>query len=267
MKIKGACTLLTGAGSGIGQALAVALAAKGARLVLADLRQEGLEETKSRLDGSAEAVLIAADVTGVKDRAAIVHAVTHNFGRLDLLINNAGAIGVEPVTRTSDEALRLMTEVNLTAPIALVRDFADLLASSAPSRVVNIGSMFGDIAFPLFAAYSATKFGIRGFSDALRREFHAKGIGVTYVAPRATRTPASRKFEHLTTPFKMAFDTPETVAKSIVTGIEKNKRSVYPLGPERLFVLVQRLFPGIIDAGLIAQLAGVDPKILEDKQQ
>ncbi|OHC74171.1 MAG: hypothetical protein A3G18_08255 [Rhodospirillales bacterium RIFCSPLOWO2_12_FULL_58_28] len=258
MRLEGACTLLTGAGSGIGQALAVALAAKGARLILADLRREGLEETMSMLDDPAKAVPIVADVTNVNDRAAMVQAVTQNFGRLNLLINNAGAINVEPITRTSDEALRLMTDVNLVAPMALVRDLADLLESSAPSRVVNIGSMFGDIAFPLFAAYSATKFGIRGFSDALRREFHVKDIGVTYVAPRATRTPASRKFEHLIAPFNMAFDTPEKVAKSIVAGIEKDKRSVYPMGPERIFVLVQRLFPGVIDSNLIFQLAGVE---------
>lgn len=259
MRLEGACAILTGAGSGIGRALTLALAAKGARLALADLNHDAVKETASLISG--ERFAFACNVASAKDRAALHDAVKRNFGRLDLLINNAGVIAVGPVTGITDESIRAMMDVNLLAPMAMAREFAGLLEESAPSLVVNIGSMFGDIAFPLFAAYSATKFGVRGFSDALRREFHGKGISVAYVAPRATRTKSSSKFDHLAKPFKMTFDSPESVAANIVAGIESGKRAIYPRGPERLFAIVQCLFPGIIDKNIIPQLANIDESL------
>jgi short-subunit dehydrogenase len=117
--------------------------------------------------------------------------------------------------------------------------------------------MFGDIAYPLFAAYSATKFGLRGWSDALRRELAPLNVGVTYVAPRATRTPAASRFDNLIEPFGMTLDDPAKVGENIVKGIERDARTVYPVGPERLFVLIQRLFPGIIDTVAVNQVKGV----------
>ncbi|MBX9634937.1 MAG: SDR family NAD(P)-dependent oxidoreductase, partial [Magnetospirillum sp.] len=117
-------------------------------------------------------------------------------------------------------------------------------------RVVNVGSMFGDIAFPFFAAYSASKFGLRGWSEGLRRELADQGIGVTYCAPRGTRTPAADGFAQYVRAFTMRLDPPETVARRIVDGIAADARDVYPKGPERFFLLIQRLFPSRVDAAL-----------------
>jgi short-subunit dehydrogenase len=153
-----------------------------------------------------------------------------------------------------------MVATNLTAPILLSRDLLPALRA-ASGRVVNIGSVFGDIAYPYFAAYSATKFGLRGFSDALRRELSGQGVGVTYIAPRATRTAAETAFAPLIEPLRMTLDDADTVARQAWDAIIAGRRESFPRGPERLFVLVQRLFPALVDRSVGAQAR--DPRTLD----
>ena len=119
--------------------------------------------------------------------------------------------------------------------------------------------MFGDIAYPLVAAYSASKFALRGQSIALRRELKPYGIGVTYAAPRATKTDASLAFDPLIEPMQMRMDDPAVVASQIWRAVVQDMDSVYAKGPERLFVLVQRLAPKIVDRAILAQMT--DPRI------
>lgn len=254
MRLDGKRVLLTGGGTGIGRALARQLAAKGAALVLCGRRRAPLEETAESLPEGAVCHVVTADITEAEDREALVQAVKLSLGGLDILVNNAGVVPAGPLRELDDAALETLLRTNLMAPIALVRDTLPLLKESGDARVVNVGSMFGDIAFPLFAAYSATKFGMRGFSDALRRELKDDGVGVTYAAPRATKTPAAGNFDHLSECFDMKYDAPEKVAAQIVRAIEKERRSVYPKGPERFFTMVQRLCPALIDNAVTGQL-------------
>jgi short-subunit dehydrogenase len=150
-----------------------------------------------------------------------------------------------------------MMATNVLAPFALIRDLLPMLRQSAAPRIVNVGSMFGDIAYPHFAAYTATKFALRGLSDALRREFNAEGIGVTYAAPRAVRTEAMPAFAHLVEPLGMTLDDPSKVARQIVDAAAARRRSVYPAGIERLFVLIARLFPRLVDRSIAGQMLRV----------
>ncbi len=243
--------LVTGASSGIGRALAIEAARRGHALILVGRREDELAETR-RLAGSAPACrIVAADVTTAHGRAAIVAAAGPS---LDILINNAGTLAVGPLERLEDEEIRRMTDTNLAAPMALTRDLLPALRA-AGGRVVNVGSVFGDIAYPYFAAYSATKFGLRGFSDALRRELWGQGVGVTYIAPRATRTGATGAFAALVEPMKMTLDAPETVARQAWDAIDKGRREAFPRGAERFFVRLQRLFPSLIDRSVGAQAA------------
>ncbi len=140
-----------------------------------------------------------------------------------------------------------------------IRELLPLLHQAAPSRIVNVGSMFGDIAYPLFSAYSASKFGLRGLSIALRRELKEFGVGVTYAAPRATKTDAAGAFGRLVAPMQMRIDDPEKVARDIWTAVARDADSVYAKGPERFFVLVQRLLPQLVDRSIAAQMA--DPRV------
>lgn len=254
MNIDGKTILVTGAGSGIGRALATALSQQGAKLVLADLNAEGLDETRKGLANADASTCVTGDITQADTRTAIATAAQDTFGGLDMVINNAGVVAVGPLAEADDQGLELMVRVNLLAPMQLIRDLLPLLEKSASPTIVNVGSMFGDIAFPLFAGYSATKFGVRGLSDALRRELAPKGVRVLYVAPRAAKTGATQAFEHLIEPMQMKLDEPEVVAANVVGAIRSGARSSYPRGPERLFVFIQRVLPKVIDNALIKQL-------------
>jgi short-subunit dehydrogenase len=250
MQLEKKIVLVTGAGTGIGQAIAIALAERGAHVVLVGRRIEALDATRKMICRADRATLLPADVTDAGDRQEISLAVREKFGRLNVLVNNAGVVEAGPLAEMPDETARRMIDTNLLAPVALTRELLPLLKAGAPARVVNVGSVFGDIAHPLFAAYSASKFGLRGFSDALRRELAETGVGVTYAAPRATRTPAAEGFADLIAPLGMRLDPPERVARMIVHALERDAAVAYPFGLERMFVLVQRLLPSLIDAGL-----------------
>lgn len=254
MPLKDKIALVTGAGSGIGRALAVELVQNGARVLLVGRRHGFLEDTRSMLPVPGRASVLAADLTEPTAIARLAESVA-GFGRLDLLINNAGMVASGKLALTDAAQRRRMIETNLIAPMELTLALLPLLRATKASRIVNVGSMFGDIAFPYFAAYSASKFGLRGWSEALRRELAPDGVAVTYAAPRGTRTPAAEGFSDLVQAFEMTLDPPETVARQIVEGVQRGARDIYPQGPERLFVLLQRLLPRLIDNALIKQTA------------
>jgi len=254
MNINGKIIVVTGAGSGIGQSLSRVLSERGAKLVLADLNEDGLKETQASIAFPDASTIVVGDITVPDTRTAIRDAAVESFGGIDALVNNAGVVSVGPLNEATDSSLQLMVNVNLLAPMLLTRDLLPVLEKSSSPTLINMGSMFGDIAFPLFAGYSATKFGVRGLSDALRRELAPKGITVTYIAPRAAKTGATQAFEHLVEPMQMKLDEPEVVANSIAKAIASGARSSYPKGPERLFVFMQRMFPSIVDNSIITQL-------------
>ena len=108
-----------------------------------------------------------------------VERLTAEWGALDVLVNNAGIIEVGPLGSFDDAALALTFNTNVVGPMALTRDLQLLLENAGSARVVNVGSVFGDIPYPLLAAYSASKFALRGFSIALRREWRQKGSAST----------------------------------------------------------------------------------------
>jgi short-subunit dehydrogenase len=255
MRLEGKYVLITGAGSGIGRALAIEASRRGMIVALCGRRAEALAGTAALLDAGNAHIVIPADVTRAEDRRMLRDRLGESWGRLDVLVNNAGIVEAGPVESLKDESLERTVATNFTAPIAVTRDLLPLLLAARPSRVVNVGSMFGDIPFPLFAAYSATKFGLRGFSDALRREFRDRGVSVTYAAPRATKTEATDALEALIASVQPRLDDPVAVAADIWRAVEKDARSVYPKGPERMFILLQRLFPGLVDNAVCKQMA------------
>lgn len=254
MRLDGSVALITGAGSGIGRALAVELSHRGAQPILLGRTPQALEDTRARLADPHAAWVLPLDLADAEARAGLSARVAALSGRLDLLVNNAGVVSAGPLSDQDDETWRRMLEVNLLAPMSVTRTLLPLLRASGRGRVVNVGSLFGDIAFPCFAAYSASKFGLRGWSEALRRELAGQGVTVTYCAPRGTRTPAAQGFKAYVQAFAMRLDPPEAVAARIVDGIAADARDVYPRGLERVFLAVQRLLPGVVDQGLRRRL-------------
>src|SRR3981189_1297856 len=246
MPLEQKLVLVTGAGSGIGRALCVEAANRGMAVALCGRRQEALEATRTLLGNGTGHLIIPADITRPEDRSVIVDRIRNGRGALDILVNNAGIVEGGPLETVGDDALARTFQTNVMAPMALTRDLMPLLVAAKPSRVVNVGSIFGDIAYPQFSGYSASKFALRGFSNALRREWKQTGIGVTYAAPRTTRTDAAVAFDELIARGNMTVDAPTQVARQIWWSVASGRDSSYAPAPERIYVLVQRIFPQII---------------------
>ncbi len=256
MQLEGKKILITGAGSGIGQALAVELAAKGNEIVLAGRSLKKLHQTRDFIQTN-NAFCCSVDIQSPAERSKLVETVEKELNGIDVIFNNAGIVTVGGLEEMSDEHIHQMVTTNLVAPIQLCKAFLPLLRQSSSPAIVNTGSMFGDIAYPLFAVYSATKFGLRGLSDALRRELAHEGIKVIYAAPRATKTTASSAFDNLIEPFDMALDHPEQVARHIIKSVERGATTIYPPTKERFFLYIQRLFPKLIDQTVTKQVLKV----------
>lgn len=241
--------LITGAGSGIGRALAIEAGRRGMSLALCGRRKQLLQETAAQIGSGEPALILDADITDPQDRSRIVTTLSAQFNGLEFLFNNAGVVIGGALANASDEDVEETFRTNVIAPILLTRDLLALMPKGS-ARVINIGSIFGDIAYPGFSVYSASKFALRGFSDGLRRELKSKGIALTYVAPRATRTPAAVAFEFIISNSTMKLDEPPAVARHIWDHVERGRNHIYPPGLDRLFVLIERLCPAIIDRAL-----------------
>lgn len=252
MNLQNARILLTGAAGGIGRAIAVELARAGARLLLIDRNVEALQAQAVELRALGATVwVVPADLTRAPDRLDVVENVTRLLGGVDVLINNAGLLNFTPFEVEDPGAIERLLQVNVMAPIALTRALLPLLLAQGSGRIVNVGSIFGSIGFPYFASYSASKFALRGFSEALRRELDGTGVGVTYVAPRATRTALNTSaVNRMNQDLKVAMDDPAAVAAAIADAIGRDRKDVYLGWPETLFVRLNNLFPRLIDGAL-----------------
>ncbi len=259
--LRGKTAVITGAGSGIGRALAVEASRRGMAVALVGRRTAALEETRSLLGLTAACLIIPGDITSATTRFAVRDRVARDWGVLHVLVNNAGIVAAGPLREAHDADLLRMMTTNLLAPIAITRDLLPLLQAGSPARVVNIGSLVGDVALPLFAVYSASKFGLRGLSNALRRELKGLGIGVTYVAPRGARTDATQQIALLIDALAMPLDEPMAIAVQVWDSVARGNDSLYPRSRERLYVLFERLFPSIVTRALTAQFerAGFGP--------
>lgn len=184
--------LLTGAASGIGAALAHDLASRGSRLALVDRDEVGLAATATaaRLGGSPQVSSHVIDLSDGGDRQDLVADVLDRHGRVDLLVNNAGVALGGRVDQVSLADVDWLMQVNARAVMALT--IACLPALQPGGHVVTMSSVFGLAAPPGQAAYAASKFAVRGFSEALRHELAPAGIGVTVVHPGGVRTAIAR---------------------------------------------------------------------------
>ncbi len=247
--------VITGAGGGIGKALTAELASQGARLCLL-VRQGDPSAHQTRLDPARDSQTLAltCDVSRSDHRERAVNTVERSWGGADLLINLAGVLDFRAFQDEDPAMLQRMIQVNVEAPMQLARAFLPGMLERRHGHIVNVGSMFGSIGFPFFAAYSATKFALRGYSQALRRELAGTGVGVTYVSPRAVNTPLNPPVVHeMASRGMMRMDEPGPVAKAIVLAIKQERSEAYLGFPESLFARINALFPGLVDFALAKQ--------------
>jgi len=247
--------LITGAGSGIGRALAIEASRRCIKLALVGRHRDTLVATQCEIDRPEDCLVIVADVATPAGRESIRALLASAWGRLDVLVNNAGVVPAGPLSGLRDPDLDRLIATNLTGPIALTRELLPLLQVATAGRLVNIGSLAGDIALPLFSAYSATKFGLRGLSNALRLELGGFGVGVTYAAPSGVRTAAAEAVAPFTKCLGMRADgDPAAIAIRIWDAVERGADSVYP-GAEKWLVAIERLIPVLIRRALARRLA------------
>ena len=247
--------ILTGASGGIGKALALTLAAQGAKLGLVARNTALLESLVTQVKQSGgHAIAITTDITRPEQHADILDSMRAHFGGTDILINNAGIMQFTDFSEQSPESIMSIINTNITAPMLLTHAVLAGMKEQGTGHIVNIGSIFGSIGFAYYAAYSASKFALRGFSEALRRELAETDINVTYVAPRAVRTPLnSEAVYEMADKVKMKFDEPIFVATKIVDAIVNKNQDVYIGFPESFFVRLNAILPRQVDAALRKQ--------------
>jgi short-subunit dehydrogenase len=243
---------LTGASSGIGEALARALADKGAALVLSARREEQLREVQSRCAEAERHLVLPLDMTRSESFEPALQAVLHCFGRVDILIHCAGISQRGRAVETQLSVDRQIMELNYFGPVALTKQVLPLMLSRGAGQVVVVSSLLGKFGAPGRSAYCASKHALHGFFDALRAEVYDRGIVITMVCPGFVCTNAS--YNALTgdgTPHgRMDHDlqhglTAEQCAGRIVAAIERGRREAYIGRKERLGVYFSRFAPGL----------------------
>ena len=239
MNIAESIVIVTGASSGIGAATARELAQRGATVVLAARRVEELNKMATDLTQAGHRAL--ALPTDVGSRQRIDHLVAQTveaYGRVDGVINVAGIGGAGIIEHASDDVLEQMVMINLLAPARLIQAALPYMKHDGSAAIVNIGSIAGEMGTS--GMYSATKFGLRGLSDSLRRELWTRRIAVSLIEPGYIRTA-------LTAQMKGALPGPEIVAQAVARVLERPRRALVVPSSWRLMLLGVRFFPAIAD--------------------
>jgi NAD(P)-dependent dehydrogenase (short-subunit alcohol dehydrogenase family) len=215
--------LITGAGSGIGAATAVVLARKGARLALAGRRREPLDATQRLANAEGgDAIILPGDITDAAWRDEAIDTLCARFGGPDILINSAGVVSAGAFGDIEPDDIRRQIEINLTAPILLIRSALPSLRQSPEAAIVDVSSVIGLVGMPFYSAYAAAKGGLARFDEALRRELSDAGVHVMSVFPVSTATPMMASADE----DDADYESPETVAEALVAGLEAGERNV-----------------------------------------
>jgi NAD(P)-dependent dehydrogenase (short-subunit alcohol dehydrogenase family) len=232
-KMKDKVVAVTGAASGIGRALAVHLAAKGAHVAISDVNEAGLRETASMLTGAP--VRVTTHVVDVRNREAVYRyasEVERQHGHADVIINNAGLTVRATLEEVSYEDFQLVIDVNMWGVIYGAKAFLPLLRKRPEGHIVNISSINAMVPFSKNGPYNISKYAVLGLSETLVQELQGESIRVSCVHPGGIRTNIVRNSKGAGPGDAAIFDkiartTPEKAAEVIVAGVEKNKQQIF----------------------------------------
>jgi NAD(P)-dependent dehydrogenase (short-subunit alcohol dehydrogenase family) len=266
VEYRGRTTVVTGAASGLGRALAVELAGRGARLALSDVDTAALDETV-RLCGPAGENLRAFELDVSDRRSVLAHAeeVAGAFGGVNLVVNNAGVAVVGSVEETGFEDLDWLIGINLMGVINGTKAFLPHLIRSGDGHLVNISSVFGLIAPAYQSAYCTAKFGVRGFTESLRQEMLIAGHPVTVhcVHPGGIKTNIARRARYPGGSQRFGLDpgdqfervartTPQVAARKVLAGVDRDAPRIL-VGPDAYLIAAIPRLLGVRYVGLFAR--------------
>jgi short-subunit dehydrogenase len=259
--INGSRILITGASQGIGKSLAEAAAARGAKVLACARKIEllhDLEKTVRAKNGTIE--IVQADITVPADRLNLAAVAEKAFGGLDVLVNNAGIGATGHYADVEPERLRQIMEVNFFGLTETTRVFLPMLKKGNKPAIVNISSIAGKRGIPARSEYSASKFAVQGFSEALRAELAKDGVDVLVVCPGLTQTNFSKNMieqKALVQLDHMRGMSSEDVARHTLRAIEKGSNEVCLTLQGKMMVLVSRFFPWIADIVVKRKVRGL----------
>lgn len=250
MRLDRACVVLTGAAGGIGAPTARALARAGAGLVLVGRQAPSLEALARSIlrDGGSPATCmsVVADVTSAAGVEAVRRAA--EAAGANVLVNNAGLPGFGALLDQERDDIERVIATNLVAPMQLTRALLPWLRMCAEASVLNLGSVLGRLGLPGYSVYGASKFGLRGFSEALRRELADTAVRVQYLGPRTVATSfngaGAEAYNRATA---AGSDAPERVAAAVVQMLASGRAERFLGFPEQLAVRINGALPGALD--------------------
>jgi short-subunit dehydrogenase len=253
--VRGKRALVTGAASGIGREIALALALEGAHVYLIDIDEAALAEVvRDAQVCGVEAVGARCDLSQPEEVSAALKELMAAWGGIDILVNNAGVAYYGPTEKMTAVQWDWLLGINLHAPIQITRELLPTLLARPEAHVLNVCSIAGLVAGARTTAYHVSKFGLVGFTEALRAEFGRRGIGVTALCPGAVRTNLYRsaisgKKRRTVVPDPPAWlsTTPERVAAAAVRAIQKNQRFVLLTPLAHVLYNTKRFIPGLLD--------------------
>ena len=247
-ELKNKVVWITGASSGIGQALAFAMAKEGAKLVLSSRREQELKNVAEKC--ASDVLILPLDLSNSSNFKDLTQQVLEHFGSIDVLINNGGISQRSEAAQTSLEVDRKLMEVNYFGAAALTKAVLPIMQQQKSGHLVAISSLSGKFGFFLRSAYSASKFALVGFYESLRLEEEKNNIKVSLVFPGFVQTNISQnalsgdgqKHAKLDNNQKGGISA-EKCARDIIRGIKKDKHEIISGGTEKWGILLKRLFP------------------------
>jgi short-subunit dehydrogenase len=250
----GKTAVITGAGSGIGRALALQLNREGCELFISDISPEGLNETQALLE--RQDIKASSQLLDVADKAA-VHAWANHIatekGHVDIVINNAGVALMSTVEESQYQHQEWLMNINFWGVVYGTQAFLPLLRRAEQGHLINISSVFGLIGVQTQSAYNAAKFAVRGYTEALRQEMDGSNVSVCCVHPGGIKTniaqnarggdPDISSRERDSEFRKLARTTAESAAAQIILAVEKHKKRLLIGADAKYISLISRLFP------------------------
>jgi len=245
--------VITGASGGIGREIVKRLDKKAELIILVGLIKDPLENLKKELQ-TKRIFIVEGDINKSHVREQI-KMLAQREGGINLLINNAGIGDYFMFEEQDPNLVNDILDVNLKAPMLLTQSLLPLLKNEPKAEIINTGSIFGYIGYPAFTAYCASKFGLRGFTQALRRELSDTTVNVRYFAPRATKTTFnSNNISEMNLKLGNTMDSPEKVADKFMIFLTHNNYQMKIGLKESFFIFINKIFPKLTDIAIGKQL-------------